>query len=390
MSGPIRVVHVVLNLQPGGVQLQLLQVLRHSPAEFESQVISLHRRGTLRPAFRALGCKVRYAAAAAARRAIPAGRLADLLRRRRPDLVHAHDTDAILLTAEAARTAGAGALVAHYHTPMPGAGDGGERHELEARALRRYRRLIFNDKAGRDDLLRRVPTAAAMAWDLVPNGVDLRRFYPPTESERAGGTAGGERRHPVAGMVARIDPVKRHELLIDAAAMLEAQGLPLEVWVVGEGRRQYLEELRERVEARGLRERVFFKGYTSRPEHVYRELDVLVLCSSSEGQPLALLEAWACGVPVVATRVPGLRDMIRDGVDGMLCAADDAEALATAIRRVVGDPGLRMLLRRGGLERAREFTVERSAAKLWETYRRVLGEAPRGRRPWGRLTGRSG
>lgn len=380
MARPTRIVHLLLNLQAGGVQIQLLQLLRHFPAGYEHDVVSLQRRGELEDAFRELGCKVRYAAKGADRREIPPGRLGRLLRRRPADILHAHDAEAIVQAAEAAPAAEAPALLAHYHTPRVRAksetGNG-----PETRALGRCARLVFNCAVTRDDLLSRAPLAAELPFAFVPNSVDPRQFFPEPDQDEAGPAGERRRQPPVAGILARLDPVKNHPMLIEAAARLLAAGLPLEVWIVGGGRPRRLERLRERVEALGLSQRVLFKGYHPDPSRLLRRFDVLVLCSRFEGMPLAVLEAWACGVPVVATRVQGLRELIRDDVDGLLCEPDDPLSLAAAIRRVLEEPGLRERLVREGRERAAMFTPERCVADLERLYCEVLRGSPERRAP---------
>lgn len=100
---------------------------------------------------------------------------------------------------------------------------------------------------------------------------------------------------------------------------------------------------------------------------------VFVLPSRDEGLPLAILEAMAAGVPVVSTRVGGVPDLITDGVDGLLVAADDAPALADALRTVLASAELQEKFSRAGVRRVQAFTLAATASAYLDLYFDILG-----------------
>jgi len=137
---------------------------------------------------------------------------------------------------------------------------------------------------------------------------------------------------PVAGIVANLNPWKRHDLLLRAAAMLEERGRPLRVVCVGSGDPSELKELATRL---GIARRVFFAGKRLDVPSILPAFDVGVLCSDFESSSNALIEYMAAGLPVVSTRVGGCAEAVEDGAGGYLVPPDDPEALAGALEQVL-------------------------------------------------------
>jgi glycosyltransferase involved in cell wall biosynthesis len=129
--------------------------------------------------------------------------------------------------------------------------------------------------------------------------------------------------------------------------------------------------------ARTLRLAVHFCGYRERAARLLPALDVLAVASRAEPCGLVTLEALARGVPVVATRSGGSREIVRDGQDGLLVPPEDPEALAAALHRLLGDPTLRDRCRRSGPRRvAARFTLAHQIAATERVYARALAGAP--------------
>jgi colanic acid/amylovoran biosynthesis glycosyltransferase len=192
---------------------------------------------------------------------------------------------------------------------------------------------------------------------------------------------------PVVLCPARLVPVKGHRHLLDAAARLMARGIAFELWLAGTGPES--DAVARRTDKLGLRERVRMLGTVPHAEllRLYREqgVDCVVLPSVDlgggvhEGISVALIEAMAYGVPVIATRTGGLPELL-DGGAGVLVPPADAGALADALERVLSSATLRAELARAGRRRIEEeFDVVAIAREL---ARRFAGEAAedRGRR----------
>jgi glycosyltransferase involved in cell wall biosynthesis/peptidoglycan/xylan/chitin deacetylase (PgdA/CDA1 family) len=171
--------------------------------------------------------------------------------------------------------------------------------------------------------------------------------------------------------VGTLHEVKGQAHLVEACRLLAAEGVDVACRLVGDGPDRAL--LARRIAQAGLVGRVVLAGAATRPQ-VAAELaaaDVVVAPSvrtrrgRREGIPVALMEAMSCGVPVVASDLSGIPELVEDGVSGLLTATGDAAGLAAALRRLHGDPELRRRLGVGGRERVRaEFDVERTVAEL--------------------------
>lgn len=207
--------------------------------------------------------------------------------------------------------------------------------------------------------------------DVVHLGVDHGRYRPEgdaVEDERL--RAGLGVRRPYVFWVGTIEPRKDLPSLVAAFASLTRASADHTLVIAGQ--RGWGEaELERAVELSGVAERILRVGYVSEDEKIalYRRAEALVYPSIAEGFGLPVLEAMACGCPVVTTTGSAPEEVGGDAVEAV--APRDPEALCAAVERVLGDPLRRDALRRAGLERARSFSWERTAAGTVEVYRRV-------------------
>jgi glycosyltransferase involved in cell wall biosynthesis len=214
-------------------------------------------------------------------------------------------------------------------------------------------RIVCVSRAVAHLCLARVPSAGRRLL-LIPNGVDADRFAP-----RPSGTASGR---PVVTCVANLySPVKGHAYLLRGLSMLEEA--EAELWLVGDG--ALLAPMQSLARELGIEDRVTFWGRRDDVATLLSRSDVFALPSLSESCPHALLEAMAAGLPVVATEVGGVPEIVQDGVTGRLVAPRDAIGLRDAIREVTRDAGLRETLRENALRRVREAYSERDAARRY-------------------------
>jgi glycosyltransferase involved in cell wall biosynthesis len=174
--------------------------------------------------------------------------------------------------------------------------------------------------------------------------------------------------------VGQLVPIKAHRILLEAVARVARELAGVRLRLVGDGpERKGLEEYAISL---GLGDRVRFEGALTfdRVVELYRLADLFVLSSFDEGVPVVLMEAMAMEVPCVATRITGIPELIRDGVDGLLVAPSDVEGLAEAILRLVRDPDLRLRLGKAARQRILEcYELGRNTAALAEIFRRRLG-----------------
>jgi glycosyltransferase involved in cell wall biosynthesis len=211
---------------------------------------------------------------------------------------------------------------------------------------------------------------------VVPNGIPHR---PWTTAERAERRRSGRARvfgaesRPIVLVVARLEPQKGHTTLLRAAADLPGMVFAF----AGSGAEQTA--LEREAAALGITDRVLFLGHRTDVPDLLAAADVFVLPSSNEGLPLALLEATAAGIPVVASDIGGNRDIVTDGETGLLVPVGDADALAGAINRLVQDPALARRLGEAGTARFEErYTAAAMAQGVERIYREVLSGSANG------------
>lgn len=178
--------------------------------------------------------------------------------------------------------------------------------------------------------------------------------------------------------VARLSPEKGHLVLLDALAELRDRGVDFHCRLAGDGR------LRPKIEVRarqlGLSSLLTLTGSRT-PEQVarlYRTADVVVLASFSEGVPVSLMEAMSHGIPVVATRVGGVPELVKDGHSGLLVSPGDAVALKDALLRVLEDPSSAAFLAENAVRRALTWAdIDASARRLIDLLQAVTRNHPR-------------
>lgn len=182
--------------------------------------------------------------------------------------------------------------------------------------------------------------------------------------------------------VGRLVPDKGQAVLVKAHASLRQSGHDVDLVLVGSGPgRTGLERLATQL---GVADHVIFTGPVGQDEIKQHYAAASVFCSSSfsEGVPGVLMEAMACGRPVVATAIAGVRELVQDGETGLIVSPGRVDELAHAIARLIEDPQLRQRLGDEGRRHvAREFNVRRSAVQLELFFQRTLGAAERSDMP---------
>jgi glycosyltransferase involved in cell wall biosynthesis len=175
-------------------------------------------------------------------------------------------------------------------------------------------------------------------------------------------------RRPVIVAAGRLADAKNYPLLIEALARLQPR-VAARLFILGQGDEE--RSIRALVAARGLDDAVVLCGFQKNPWKYIARADVFALTSRYEGFGNVLVEAMACGVPVVATRSPGTTDIVRDGVDGLLVDRHEPEAVAAALARVLGDEALRQRLAAAARIGAARFALP-VIAREYEAVFRVL------------------
>jgi glycosyltransferase involved in cell wall biosynthesis len=211
-------------------------------------------------------------------------------------------------------------------------------------------------------------------FQVVPLGFNLADL---AISERRRGELRAELGLPpqarLIGIVARLVPIKAHEVFIAAAEQIARADPSCHFLIIGDGERRA--ELEALVRQAGLTDRTRFLGWRGDLDRLNADLDVVVLTSKNEGSPVALIEAMAAARPVVSTSVGGVPDVVRHEENGLLVPDGDASAVAQAVLRLLGDAALSARLGIAGrafvLQR---FDADRLLSDLHALYQQLLRE----------------
>jgi glycosyltransferase involved in cell wall biosynthesis len=238
--------------------------------------------------------------------------------------------------------------------------------------LEPYSRVVAISRVIEADLVDRV-RCGRFRVARVPSAVDTSVFRPGGDRSRWPASFGVPADARVIGAIAQLIPRKGHATLLRAFA--EVVRRELDVWLVIFGRGPREAALRRWAAELSVAERVVFAGHRDDLPTLLPGLDVLVHAAAREGLGVAVLEAMAAGVPVVASRVGGVPDIIDDGITGLLVSPGDSAAIASAVERLLGDAALRRSLAERGRQRVETaYSIARMARAYHSLYREILSE----------------
>jgi glycosyltransferase involved in cell wall biosynthesis len=359
--------HVVLSLDVGGLESVVATLAgAQRRAGDRVSVYCLDRDGVLAATLPGAGVPVRvvhrkqrgFDAAAVLR-------LARMLRADGVQLVHCHNHGALVYGALAARLVRGARVVYTIHGAITSA----RRSTARFLKLGVVQEVVFVSAHARS-----VGRAAGLVDDAhvhtIQNGVDLGacEHGDGRAVRRAHGIPEDAR---VCGIVARLTEAKDHANLFAAVAIARESIPSLHCLVVGDG--ELREALERDVAGRGLSAAIRFTGARENVRDYLAAMDVFVLSSVTEGLAMTLLEAMAAARPIVATRVGGNAEAVKDGVTGVLVPPSDAPALAHAIVAMLENPAAARSMGDAGRERAlREFSLDAMRARYQAVYEAAL------------------
>jgi len=365
------ILHVVGTLSGGGTERMLLRILeRMDHARHRHVVVTLRQGGSL--AARLPAAVPCVALGANRRRRVLGGVLAAVARDHDAVAIHARNTntwaDATLAKLLVPRID----LLLGFHG-LDHAGGFTRRDRLVVATARRLgARFATVAQAGRRRLERELAIPENQIV-TIPNGVDLSRFEPPNETARSEARAsfGLKPDAFVVGTVASLTEVKRHDVLIDAFAAAVRARPDLRLLLVGDG--PLRDSLWARCRDHGLTNKVIMPGRLDNPERALAAMDAFVCASDSECFNNAVLEAAACGLPIIATDVGDNADVIRPDREGRMVTAGDVEGLARALAALAASVDLRERLGRSAGQRALDFDLQATVASYESLYTAMAG-----------------
>jgi glycosyltransferase involved in cell wall biosynthesis len=305
------------------------------------------------------------------------GQLRTLFEQIKPDIVHTHSSKPGIVGRRAAFRSRVPHIVHHVQ--------GYAFHEftsypkrlvfetLEALAARWSSRIIFVSEEERQYSIQKGWISQEKTV-RIPNVVDRSGRTPMTASQRAEIRLQHGLLPEEIGivMIGRIDFQKQPEIIVPLASQLKASGCagPWKLLVAGDG--PLMPSLQHQIERAGLGDIVKLLGWIKEPDRLLQACDIMLLPSLWEGLPLVLIEAFGAGLPIVASRVKGNRELVMDDV-GFLCDARNPSAYVQPLKALIADRQLRSRLGAAGLARAPEFDLRRVMIRVEKLYDELIG-----------------
>lgn len=359
----LRVVQLIENLNIGGLERVAIDLGAAQVREgFVSSIYCLFEPGELAPQAAAAGIGLRALRKKPGFTIESVRALSRWLQEDCIDLVHTHNSVVHHYAVLAAKLAG----VRHIVNTRHGLGivHTSSRQELYYRAVLPLTDAVVcvSENARRFFITHRgVPEKKCR---VILNGIPTSHFVLHSASPGS--------RLPVVrfGTVGRLTEAKAHSVLLDAFARVRRENRHVELKVFGDG--SLKAELRAKAVSLDLDPDQIFPGATHDTAAALQDMDVFVLSSITEGLPVSVLEAMAAGLPVVATSVGGVPEVVKDGLTGWLCAAGDAGSLAAAMSMAANSTKLAEMGRRAQLEAESRFTVERMEREYRALYNQII------------------
>lgn len=323
----IKILHVIDSLAVGGMERVVIDVVNGlDQARFEQMVCCLSRRGEAAALLReGIRC-IDLGKGAKADRLMPL-KIARAIRQAEPDIVHSQSWSGVDTAIAKLMTPGVKLVHSEHGRHVPYLQAESLKRKIARRGLYHLADAVFAISAEVRAFYCRETGFSASRMLVIPNGIDARRM---DEASRSGareefGIAADDF---VIGTVARLDATKNTMMLIRAFAKLQRgqQNPDLKLLIVGDGAERVA--LESYAAKHGLNRAIIFTGQRQDVSHLLGAMNVFALSSLSEGMPLTVLEAMAAWLPVVATNVGALPEMVEDGATGFLIEPENEMAMA--------------------------------------------------------------
>ena len=345
-----RVLYLSHAFMVGGAEEMVLNLVRHLPARFDPVVACIHQAGPIGEEIRRTGVSFDVLGLDPGfRRPLDLVAIRNYLARVRPTIVHTFLLTASLYGRLAAMLARVPIVIG---TEVNVYANKRRRHVLAERVLLRGTdTVIVSAESVREFYIEQIH-ADPSKIDVIYNAVDWQQLVASIDREAMRAMLSLPLSAPVIGIIARLTEQKAHHILLDAIAETPALAAA-HLIVVGDG------ELRHDLEAQarnlGLADRVHFLGARRDLGNLLTAMDIFVMPSFWEGLPLSMVLAMGAGLPVVATRVAGIPEVVQDNRTGLLVSPGERRALGDALARLVTSPALRADLGHS----AREYVLPR-------------------------------
>lgn len=355
MSNVIKVLHIVLGLQVGGLEKFVLDLIDNYPADMQVVIVCLEGNGELGQQRDDLEIYEIHKSSGLSLNAI--WQLFSLARHCKIDLIHTHNPAPHFYGA----LAGSLLRIPVVHTKH------GRNYPADKKKVwqNRFSSFLTNRivAVSRDaaEVCLSVEKIPASKVSVILNGIDTTKFHP---KEKIHAAKPGK---VLVGIVARLSVEKDHQTLLLACKLLAEDITGFHLNIIGDG--PLRESLEKMVRQLGIESVISFCGMRHDVPEQLRDLDIFVLSSTTEGISLTLLEAMATGLPIVATNVGGNPEVVVDGETGFIVPSKNPRELADKLLRLIADEDLRRQMGERGRKRVEEhFGIKETVRQYQELY----------------------
>ena len=299
------------------------------------------------------------------RRILTMWKVCKLLQKTKPNIVHTHHLGQLFYSVIGAKLCGAKII----HTEHSNIGISDMKNRLLLKVLSKFCEYVTSVSDDVRDFLYRKAGIPDKKLLVIYNGVDLTRFNPAVVLPKT--ALGFKETDKIIGIVGSLIEVKDHLTLLAAFHEIQKTEANVKLLIVGDGdgRESLIQESRRL----GIHDNVRFLGVRKDIPQLLSAMDVFVLCSISEGMPLALLEAMAMERPVVATSVGSIPSVLKNKINGLLVGPKKPMELAAAIRSILNDSTFGSNLGKAALNTVKErFDFKNTLEKYDRLYKKIL------------------
>jgi glycosyltransferase involved in cell wall biosynthesis len=357
----IKVVNIIHDLHGGGAERFAVDLAKFLDRDkFAVEVICLRDEGNWKKELEALGISVQVLGGIRGFSFLSFGKLLKAVKKAAPNIVHTHLFWGDFFGRLAAKLAGVKAIISTEQNLNLSEGFLKRTGKI---ATARFARAIIAVSEAVKKYAIKYEGAKEKQLEIIPNGLEIEKFLNTERNYDNGG------RELVVGSIGRLAEQKGFDCLIKALVDVKS----VKCLIAGEGEKR--KELQGLIDQLGLGEKVKLVGWQENIKKFLAGLDIFVLPSRWEGLGIVILEAGLSGLPVVASRVDGILDIISDGQDGLFFTAGNEGELAAQIKRLQADPGERERLGKRLQEKIREkFDIKKIAKRYEAVYLEALGK----------------
>ena len=356
MSHKIKILHIIPSLLPGGAEKMMVDLARFTNRElFSVEVLCLRTGGFWEDELRQAG--VPFTVLGSLRRPIIFDffKLVRFIRAAAPDIVHTHLFGADFYGRLAASFAGVKKIIS---TEQNLNWNENWLKKIAKRCTAGLAQKIIAASGAIKEYLINEEGVLENKIEVIPNGVELDKFINKSREYEVG--------EPIVGSIGRLSPQKGFDFLLEAAADIPG----LKVLIAGEGgEKQILEKIAANLDITG---RVRLVGVQKDVPVFLESLDIFVLPSRWEGFGIVLLEAGLSGLPVIASRIDGIAEIIKDGENGILFEPGNVAELAEKLKKLLADPAERARLGKNLQQRvAAEYDIKKIVKRYEAVYQKI-------------------